>query len=80
MKLGGVMAGSIMLFFFLGLSADKLLGNKGFGIMIGVIVGVAGGFLFLFKELGRISELETPQTKEDKETEKDALQWPKKKT
>ncbi|MDA1354476.1 MAG: AtpZ/AtpI family protein [bacterium] len=74
MKLGGVMSGSILLFFFIGLNVDKFIGNKGIGIMVGVIIGVAGGFLFLFKELGRLSELETKTSdNQDDERETETL-------
>ncbi|RAP33349.1 hypothetical protein DID77_03155 [Candidatus Marinamargulisbacteria bacterium SCGC AG-439-L15] len=57
-KLGFSMCLSIFLFFGLGLFLDKKFNTKGIFISIGVFLGIAGGFYFVYKEMTTLSKLD----------------------
>jgi F0F1-type ATP synthase assembly protein I len=77
MKLGMVMVASILSGLALGLWIDKTMHTHGLGVMGGIVLGVVGGFLFLFKEIGKISKLDDPQTDDEDTIESDTTKWPK---
>jgi len=55
-RLGIIMVLCILIGFLLGLFLDRQFNLKGIPIFIGVFGGVAGGFVFLFKEVMKLGD------------------------
>lgn len=51
MQIGLTMAGSIIFCFFIGLYLDRWLGTRGLFLMIGILLGIAGGGVTVYRQL-----------------------------
>ena len=51
------MAGSILFCFAIGYLLDKWLGTKGLFITIFIILGVIGGGVTVYRQIGRVTDL-----------------------
>ncbi len=51
MQIGLTMAGSIIFCFFIGLYLDRWLGTRGVFLMIGILLGIAGGGVTVYRQL-----------------------------
>lgn len=66
-QLGLTMAGSIGLGFFAGFYLDRWLGTRGLFLIVFILLGVAGGFITVFREItktlaqGEDENQDTPQ-------------------
>lgn len=56
MQIGLTMAGSIFLFFFIGLYLDKWLGTRGVFIALFLVLGVVGGGYTAYRQIQEIFE------------------------
>ncbi len=51
MQIGLTMAGSVMFCFFVGLYLDRWLGTRGLFLIIGILLGIAGGGVTVYRQI-----------------------------
>lgn len=51
MQIGITMAGSVMFCFFVGLYLDRWLGTRGLFLIIGILLGIAGGGVTVYRQI-----------------------------
>lgn len=51
MQIGLTMAGCLLFTFFIGLYLDKWLGTKGLFLVIGILLGIAGGGVTVYRQI-----------------------------
>jgi ATP synthase protein I len=51
MQIGLTMVGSIMFCFFIGLYLDRWLGTRGVFLIIGILLGIIGGGVTVYKQI-----------------------------
>jgi ATP synthase protein I len=51
MQIGLTMVGSIMFCFFIGLYLDKWLGTRGLFLIIGILLGIIGGGVTVYRQI-----------------------------
>lgn len=51
MQIGLTMAGCLLFFFFIGLYLDRWLGTRGLFLIIGILVGIAGGGVTVYRQI-----------------------------
>lgn len=51
MQLGLTMAGSFLFCFFIGLYLDRWLGTRGLFLIIGILLGIAGGGVTVYRQI-----------------------------
>ena len=56
-QLGLTMAGSILFCFAIGYFLDKWLGTKGLFITIFIILGIIGGGVTVYRQIGKVVDL-----------------------
>lgn len=64
MQLGLTMAGSIIFCFFIGLYLDKWLGTRGIFLIIGILLGIIGGGVTVYRQ---IQDMLTDKHKKDED-------------
>lgn len=71
MQIGLTMAGSIFLFFFIGLYLDKWLGTRGVFIALFLVLGVVGGGYTAYRQIQETFEKDERRRKNAASDERD---------
>lgn len=67
-KIGSMVMGSILFFFFVGLFLDRWLGWGGLGMIVGTFIGLMGGFYLTYKSVMTLPNLDLPEDGEQTDT------------